>query len=748
MAYSAPSTRSTSDLITASIWNSDVVANPIAIYAGAMSVTSQAVGDILYASSTTQLGRIAAVATGQVLTSAGTGTVPAWSSNVDLGGTLDVTGATTLDSTLGVVGAVTFNDAGADVDIRFESDDDANMFFMDGSTDRIGIGTNAPDSTLTVAGHGGYDTQSTLKVDRSPGGGAYSSTGAAGIVSIGSHTGSTNNNHTQAAVRFQHNNTDKWALGMTGQAGAATSEFSLHNMTLDSVPFWIDSSSNVTFNEPGIDADFRVESDDDTHCLFVDASTDRVGIGTNAPTNALTIVGAGALSTGTEVMIDRSLGGGAYGSTGANAIVFINSHTGSTNNNHTEASIRFSNDNTLKWQIGMLGQAGSALTDFEIRNPVLDKTAILVDTNSHIIFNEEGIDADFRVEGDTNTHALFLEAQTNRVGIGTTGGAPAGALHVQATDVMPLILQRDTASNGLGVGIEFRLGDSASASAGHSYGQVLVVINDNTNGGEDGNFFINLSDDGTLTENVRCLGASGNWKFCGNGHGLFGIGEVPFEATFSVHSTANVSAAHIRQTIGGEYGLIVRGGGTSSTPVLDCRNSSNTQTFTVTDAGALSKASGSFRIPHPHPSKADTHDLVHSFVESNRAGLVYDGEVDLVAGSATIDMDELVGMTSGTWVLLTRDPHVFTSNETGWSPVRGIVSGATLTIECEDNTSTDTVSYMVVAERQDAHMINEDTDWTDDEGRPIIAPLRRTAPSPSSSASASLSPSASASPSE
>ena len=135
MAYSAPSTRSTSDLITASIWNSDVVANPIAIYAGAMSVTSQAVGDILYASSTTQLGRIAAVATGQVLTSAGTGTVPAWSSNVDLGGTLDVTGATTLDSTLGVVGAVTFNDAGADVDIRFESDDDANMFFMDGSTD-------------------------------------------------------------------------------------------------------------------------------------------------------------------------------------------------------------------------------------------------------------------------------------------------------------------------------------------------------------------------------------------------------------------------------------------------------------------------------------------------------------------------------------------------------------------------------------------------------------------------------------
>ena len=114
MAYSAPSTRSTGDLCTAAIWNADVVANAIAINAGALALASQAVGDILYASSTTQLGRIAAVATGQVLTSAGTGTVPAWSSNVDLGGTLDVTGATTLDSTLAITGDSTIGGAGGD----------------------------------------------------------------------------------------------------------------------------------------------------------------------------------------------------------------------------------------------------------------------------------------------------------------------------------------------------------------------------------------------------------------------------------------------------------------------------------------------------------------------------------------------------------------------------------------------------------------------------------------------------------
>ena len=213
-----------------------------------------------------------------------------------------------------------------------------------------------------------------------------------------------------------------------------------------------------------------------------------------------------------------------------------------------------------------------------------------------------------------------------------------------------------------------------------------------------------------------------------------GTSDEPEFAKVSVNTSANdgllavvcdtnAQALFSHQETSGEINAVFRGGAANSTVNVSFQ-SDTAQVASITNNGALSKASGSFRIPHPHPSKTATHDLVHSFVESNRAGLVYDGEVDLVAGAATIDMDELVGMTSGTWVLLTRDPHVFTSNETGWSPVRGTVSGATLTIECQDNTSTDTVSYMVVAERQDAHMTSADTEWTDDEGRPIIEPLQ------------------------
>ena len=109
MAYRAPSPICTGDLCTASIWNADVVANAIALHAGAMSVTSQAVGDILYASSTTQLGRIAAVATGQILTSAGTGTVPAWSTDLVVSGAgPHAIGGSTVDyARLNLVGSYT-----------------------------------------------------------------------------------------------------------------------------------------------------------------------------------------------------------------------------------------------------------------------------------------------------------------------------------------------------------------------------------------------------------------------------------------------------------------------------------------------------------------------------------------------------------------------------------------------------------------------------------------------------------------
>ena len=141
-------------------------------------------------------------------------------------------------------------------------------------------------------------------------------------------------------------------------------------------------------------------------------------------------------------------------------------------------------------------------------------------------------------------------------------------------------------------------------------------------------------------------------------------------------------------------------------------------------AGSLSKASGSFKIDHPLPSKTSTHHLVHSFIEGPQADLIYRGKVDLVGGTATVNIDTVAGMSDGTFVLLNREVQCFTSNETGWTAVKGSVSGNVLTITAQDNSCTDTISWMVVGERKDPHMY--DTEWTDADGKVILEPLKET----------------------
>jgi len=230
-------------------------------------------------------------------------------------------------------------------------------------------------------------------------------------------------------------------------------------------------------------------------------------------------------------------------------------------------------------------------------------------------------------------------------------------------------------------------------------------------------------------------------------------GDVNIKQELRVGTSSGTSAGTIAITTGGSspypnkltFGTDGTGWGFA---IASNQGGSVTNRLTVLDngnvvvGGSLSKSSGSFRISHPLPAKSETTDLVHSFIEGPRADLIYRGTVTLVAGAAVVDLDDAAGMSTGTWVMLCRDAQVHTSNETGWYHVRGTVIGSTLTIECENGTCTDTVSWLVVAERQDQHML--DTDWTDETGRVIVEPLREplVSPSPSISPSASASPSA------
>jgi hypothetical protein len=74
--------------------------------------------------------------------------------NMAIGATTASTGAFSTLSATGNVsfdgGSFVFNEAGADKDARFEGDTDANLLFLDASTDRIGIGTSSPSTKLHV----------------------------------------------------------------------------------------------------------------------------------------------------------------------------------------------------------------------------------------------------------------------------------------------------------------------------------------------------------------------------------------------------------------------------------------------------------------------------------------------------------------------------------------------------------------------------------------------------------------------
>jgi hypothetical protein len=137
----------------------------------------------------------------------------------------------------------------------------------------------------------------------------------------------------------------------------------------------------------------------------------------------------------------------------------------------------------------------------------------------------------------------------------------------------------------------------------------------------------------------------------------------------------------------------------------------------VNITGTFNKPGGSFRIPHVLAGLTTTTDLVHSFIEGPQADNLYRGRTTLVAGISTVNIDTTNNMTEGTFVNLNRDVQCFTSNETGWTAVKGSVTGNLLTIVAQDNTCTDTISWMVVGERWDLHMYDPRNPMTDENGK-------------------------------
>tara|TARA_R100000278_G_scaffold71712_1_gene56433 strand:- start:692 stop:2680 length:1989 start_codon:yes stop_codon:yes gene_type:complete len=94
-------------------------------------------------------------------------------------------------------------------------------------------------------------------------------------------------------------------------------------------------------------------------------------------------------------------------------------------------------------------------------------TERLMLSNTSTVFNQSGADTDFRIESDSNTHAFFLDAGNNRVGISTS--SPDTLLHLAGADTA--IIRLENSDNSLVAdqligGLEFEKTDPSGAGAG------------------------------------------------------------------------------------------------------------------------------------------------------------------------------------------------------------------------------------------------------------------------------------------
>jgi hypothetical protein len=402
--------------------------------------------------------------------------------------------------------------------------------------------------------------------------------------------------------------------------------------------------------------------------------------------------------------------------------------------------------------------------------------------NGGAVFNEAGADVDFRVESDTVDHALFVQGSDGFVGIGTS--SPSAPLHVDAAgmgDIYSGLIENTTTDTDHYNVVRFIQGASGSATGvigtggsatgntafrdsfvvGTQSSSPLVFTTNDTeslridaSGNVDityGNLFTDTTSGiffsggiGSFTNGVYGVGVN-NMAFNVNGSErvridssgnllvgtTFGYAKLGIIQTtineitgfFANNTSTNAACVKILQDGAGSSGpaLLVRQDGSGNAITVDSVTDGNT-VFSVSYNGALAKASGSFKINHPLEAKTDTHHLVHSFIEGPQADNIYRGKVDLVAGSATANIDTVAGMTEGTFVALNREVQCFTTNESNWDAVKGSVSGNILTIESENSESTATISWLVIGERKDQHMY--DTDWTDENGKVIVEPLK------------------------
>ena len=548
-------------------------------------------------------------------------------------------------------------------------------------------------------------------------------TGITDITASGVITGGTVEATTDTAAG------DNAAMGYTAAEGliltgqGSSSDVTIKNDADATVMSIATGTTNTTFA-----GDVDIGGDADTGLTLVGANN--LGIQTGGTTRFNVDSIGKAIFTNRMVGNDGSAALPAFGFTSdANTGMYrvgsdsLGFSTGSTN----RLTIDSTGDATFSGDINFSGATPNIILDADNDRLVVsggDATS----SGANIIFygDNHASNADKMIFRNSSTTALTINASQN--------ATFAGDVIINAA-----VAQRSGFSNELqisGGAPTISLSDSGYSTHNHfiSVDRQFFAIGrmDNGTGANPAEYlqFDATSNNATFAGEIRADYASANIiaEFGGTGE----TGQIGF--SFTGTDVGGLDYAYnTRTTVGmrawtpNSYPITIdAGGGSSSSNKIFFKTNTSTTALTIsstdtaTFAGAISKASGSFKIPHPLPELNETHNLVHSFVESPRAENLYSGMATLVDGTASVNIDTHSGMTEGTFEALNTLLTHSSSNESGYSPVKCSVVNNVITINCQDATSTDKVYWEVRGERKDAHML--DTEWTDDEGHVIVEP--------------------------
>jgi hypothetical protein len=116
----------------------------------------------------------------------------------------------------------------------------------------------------------------------------------------------------------------------------------------------------------------------------------------------------------------------------------------------------------------------------------------------------------------------------------------------------------------------------------------------------------------------------------------------------------------------------------------------------------FSANSKQFKIEHP---LNENKWLYHTSMESPRADLIYRGTLQLQNGAGSASIDLVSNMTNGTFNVLTKNAQLFLQNNESFDRIKGYVQSGSVYVSSENQNSTASIDWSVIAERQDTEIL-------------------------------------------